>query len=434
MLAIALTIALVQSPVPEPASRTLTLREAMGLAFERNLTLAQAQSNVAAADATRKLVRSAVLPHLSFNGSLIRNSSEVSFGPPDDVRTILPLTNWNTNFVLTQPIFAGLRDLKAYRQSKIGIDYAKEGVRRTSDEVLVQAAAQFLLALQGDALIVVEKGNLELAERRRQQAQDLFEAGETTRVDLLRAESDIKAAERRVVEAERSRERALSALRIALALDEELVLVEPAGEDRAVPLVPPEEKLLADALGARPEVRQAEYAYESARLEVEKQKGAYYPVVSLDGGYIRQKTTFPNESYGFLALRMNVPIYQGGEVGARVAIARENEKQAALSLEEVQRAVREDVRLALFDLQASRTNLALAEQQLQAAEAEYAQISELYLNQELTSLDLQASEAALSDARRGVATGRLLVYAAEVEVWYVAGTLTEVALNREPRP
>jgi outer membrane protein len=406
----------------------------MELAYDRNLALARARLDVPAAEANRRLYKSFVLPRLSLDGSVVRNSSEVAFGPPDDVRTILPLVSWDIRLNVSQPIFAGLRDLKAYRQSGIQVDFAREGVRFVSDQVLLDTSRQFLLALQAEALIDVERRNLELAQRRREQATSLFEAGETTQVDVLRAEADIKAAERRVVEAERAREVSVSDLRIALALDEDLELATPSGEARAVPLVPSEPELLAQAYAARPEVRQAEYNLETAKLEVQKQRGAYYPVVTADAGYVRQATTFPSQSYGFGALRMSVPIYQGGEIGARVTIAEEQEKQAALALEEARRGVREDVRIALFDLEASRTNLALAEEQLRAADAEYAQTSELYQNQELTSLDLQTSEAALTAARRGVATGELLVYAAEVQVWFAAGALTEVALNQESTP
>jgi outer membrane protein len=423
----------VQEP-PQTLVRRLTLRDAMALAFDRNLALARARIDVPAAEANRRLYRSAVLPRLSVNGSLVRNSAEVSFGPPDDVRTILPLTSWDVRVNVSQPIFAGFRDLKAYRQAKLGIDSAREGVRFASDQVLLDASRQFLLALQAEALIDVERQNLELAQRRKEQATSLFEAGETTQVDVLRAEADIKAAERRVVEAERSREVAMSELRLALALDEDFEILAPVGGDRAVPILPGEAELLDQAFRARPEVRQAEYTIETARLEVQKQRGAYYPVVTADAGYVRQATTFPRESYGFGAIRMTVPIYQGGEIQARVAIAEEREKQAQMVLEEVRRAVREDVQLAFVDLEATRTNLSLAQEQLRAAEAEYAQTSELYQNQELTSLDLQTSEAALTAARRGVATGELLVYAAEVHVWYVAGTLTEVALNQESTP
>ncbi len=285
----------------------------MKLAYDRNLALARARIDVPAAEANRRLFRSAVLPRVSLNGSVVRNSSEVSFGPPDDVRTILPLVSWDVRLNVSQPIFAGFRDLKAYRQSGIELDSAREGVRFVSDQVLLDTSREFLLALQAEALIEVEQKNLELARRRREQATALFEAGETTQVDVLRAEADIKAAERRVVEAERSREVSVSDLRVSLALDEDLALVEPTGEARAVPLVPGEPELLTQAYSARPEVRQAQYSVENAKLEVEKQRGAYYPVVTADAGYVRQATTFPRESYGFGAIRVSVPIYQGGE-------------------------------------------------------------------------------------------------------------------------
>lgn len=437
-VAVPLTLLLTLGPAQEPSAATprkLTLREALFLAAERNLALARARAAVPAAEADRRTALSAVLPRASLTASLVRNSTEVSFGPVDDLRTILPLVNWNTTLTVTQPIFAGLRDRKGYQQSKIDVEIARQGLRQTSDDVLLGASAQFLNALQADALIAVEKTNLELAERRRKQATDLFEAGETTRVDVLRAEADIKAAERRVVEAQRQREVSVSAIRVALALDEEVELVEPAtGSERAIPPVPARDELLRRAYEVRPEVRRAEYSLENAKLEVQKQRGAYFPIITADAAFINQKTTFPKSRYGYAALRFTVPIYQGGEVGARVALAREREKQASLTLEETRRSVREDVRLALVDLEASHTNLSLAQEQLQASQAEYDQTFEQYKSQELTSLDLQTSEAALADARRAVATGRLLVYAAEVQVWYAAGALSEVALSQESKP
>jgi outer membrane protein len=438
MLALQLMLSstLLTSPVQvqAPDTRLLTLKQALVLAAERNLKLASAQADVEAADAVRRTTRAVVLPLLTVNGSLTRNSNEVSFGPPDDVRTILPLVNWNFQVNVSQPIFAGLRDLKAYRQSKLNVDFAREGVRLAEDDVLLDVSSQFLLGLEAEALLAVEQLNLELANRRRQQASDLFEAGETTRVDVLRADADIKAAERRVVEARRGREVAVSNLRLALAIDEDVALVEPTDERRAVPELPSEQVLVSRALAARAEVRQAEHMLEIAKLEVEKQRGAYFPVLTADAAFIKQKTTFPSSSYGFAALRVSVPIYQGGEVSAQVNLAQKRQEQATLALEEVQRRVREDVRIALFDLDATRTNLALAQEQLRSSEAEYEQTSELYTSQELTSLDLQVSEAALAEARRAVATGRLLVYAAQIQAWYAAGVLSDVALNEESTP
>ena len=55
-------------------------------------------------------------------------------------------------------------------------------------------------------------------------------------------------------------------------------------------------------------MKQAETNVRIADLEVLKQKGAYLPVLTADMGYIRQKSSFPSDSYGYAALRVTVPV------------------------------------------------------------------------------------------------------------------------------
>jgi len=118
-----------------------------------------------------------------------------------------------------------------------------------------------------------------------------------------------------------------------------------------------------------------------------------------------------------------MPLLQSGEVEARVAQAKEREKQAQLALEDAQTGAREDVRKALIDLRTADTALGLAREQLGAAEAEYQQSFELYRAQEATSLDVASSETALADARRAVAEETLNRDLAALRVWYAAGDL-----------
>ncbi|HEX6861436.1 MAG TPA: TolC family protein, partial [Thermoanaerobaculia bacterium] len=111
--------------------------------------------------------------------------------------------------------------------------------------------------------------------------------------------------------------------------------------------------------------------------------------------------------------------------------AREQETQARLTLEERKRAVREDVLQALLDLQTADKSLALAKEQLAAAEAEYNQSFELYRAQEATSLDLQSAESSLANARRAVVTDSLSRDLAEINVWSAVGTLKNTILSEE---
>ena len=419
-------------PPPDAPGQVLTLSDAVRRALDANLTLQRSRAEVTASDLQRRTILAAVLPKVSLVGSTTQNSEEVSFGSEEDSRTILPSTDWSYRFTFSQPIYAGFRERRALQQARLGIETARQGVMDVEDQVLAGTVAEYLGVLEGEALLAVEQRNLELARNRQKQAQDLYEAGEITRVEVLRAESDIKAAERRIAAARQLRDAAESRLRLVLSLDGTgpLRVSEPG---QLFPELPPEQALIAEAERIRPEVALAETNLEIARLEVLKQRGAILPVVSAEGGWVNQRSAFPTDQYGFFRLNVNVPLYQGGEVKARTAAAQERFRQAELLVEATRQVVREEVKLALLDLQTAGANLRLAREQLAAAEAEYEQASELYRAQEITALEAEAAETSLAEARRAVATGELDRDVAELRVWSAAGLLKKTLLPEDVR-
>ncbi len=216
----ALAAALLLFPATPPArAEGLTLAGAFERALSSNLSLERARRELPAADAQRKAMFAALLPNVAAGANLGLNSTEVSFGEPPDDRTILPKQDWDFRVVATQPLFAGLREKRAYDQSKLAVAGARETGRGAEEDVLLAVATAFAAAAGSEALVEVETKNVELVARRSRQAKDLFEAGETTRVDLLRAEADGKAAEERLVSARQYLEEALGRLRVALVLD-----------------------------------------------------------------------------------------------------------------------------------------------------------------------------------------------------------------------
>src|SRR4029079_3836692 len=140
--------------------------------------------------------------------------------------------DWNYRVNLSQPIYAGNRERRALEQSRLALTTAQEGSRgpernaattaqersrRAEENLLIAVVADFLGIAQGDALIDVERKNIGLARERHEQAPNLLEDGARTRDDVLRAEADTKAAERRLAEAQRQRDQSESRLRIDLA-------------------------------------------------------------------------------------------------------------------------------------------------------------------------------------------------------------------------
>jgi outer membrane protein len=404
------------------AQTRLTFEDALLRAVAVNNQVEQSRQEILAADANRSFLLSAVMPRINLNGNLQRNSIERTFGNGSDAVTILPRNNWNYQITMQQPLYAGRRELRAYSQAKLGVENAREGTFGTEDQTILRVASSFLALVNADSRIDVEKKNIELAENRKKQSQAFYQAGEVTKVDVLRAETAVKAAQRQLAAAQQARQNAESDLRAALDLTGPIDAVPPA---QKLPPVPDEAALVRRAEETRPDVHVAGNNLEIARLEVSKQRGFWLPTVFFNGGLINQKSSFPANNYLFGALQFSVPIFQSGEVIARVAGAKAREEEAKLGLETAKISAREDVHKAIVALQSADTSLGLAKEQLAAAEAEYAQAFELYRAQETTSLDVATSEASLADARRAVAEETLNRDLAELRVWYAAGEIKE---------
>ena len=407
----------------------LTLRDALQRALEVNNTVERARAEVSVAEANRQLLVSNVLPRVNLTGNLVRNSDQISFGSGADERTILARNDWSYRVVLSQPVYAGRREFRAYSQAKLGVTNAEQTAAQTEDAVLLRVASNFLAVANADARIDLEKRNIDVAQKRREQASAFYQAGESTKVDVLRADTSIKAAQRQLAAAQQVRDDAVSRLRTDLDLDG---AIDVTSEHAGMPSTPDEATLVSRAEASRPDIAVAQNNLQIAKLEVQKQRGFWLPTVTFDGGYINQKAQFPTPKYTYGALRFTIPILQSGEVEARVATAKAREKEAQLALEDAKTGAREDVRTALSALHEAETSLGLANEQLSAAEAEYNQVFELYRAQEATSLDVATSETSLADARRAVAEETLNRDLAAIRVWYAAGAMKDAvgALNK----
>src|ERR1700710_706332 len=205
-----------EDPAPQP-STPLTLQQALRRALEANASAATGRSQIAVSEAQVRQIRAGVLPHFDLDTAATRNSNEVAFDVNGFRAVILPRNDWSARINLSQPISAGRRETMALRQGRLGVASGEAGLRSTEDMVLLATASDYLGIVQGESLIGVEQKNLELAQRRKSQAQAFFQAGEQTRVNVLRAETDQKAAERALAAALQSRDLSASRLRLDLA-------------------------------------------------------------------------------------------------------------------------------------------------------------------------------------------------------------------------
>ena len=152
------------------SAATLTFEEAIRRSLVVNNDIETSRSEIGVAEANRAFLLSAVMPRIEVDGALTRNSIEQRFGEGDEALTILPRNDWNYTVRLSQPVFAGRRELRAYSQAKLGIENARETEDATEDATLLRVASSYLALVNAEARIEIERRNIELAEKRREQA------------------------------------------------------------------------------------------------------------------------------------------------------------------------------------------------------------------------------------------------------------------------
>lgn len=411
----------------EPAAGVtqLALSDALVLALQSNPRARLAESSVTMAEIRTDLARSTTRPEISLSGQFVRNDAEVSFGSDEDRVTILPENDWTYQVNLRQPIYAGLRELRVYQQAQLDINRAEFGLSAVQQQLLHRVASDYFDLLAAQELIEVETGNVELAVHRLDQTRDFYDVGEITYADLLRAQAGAKAAERRLVVARGQRRLAEGNLRRNLAFEEGRLdgEIEAVAPSQTLQPLDSEAKLIDFAEQFSPRLRQLQLGVDIAELEIRKQKGRSLPVVFLEGGWVRQKSGFPTDEFGFVSLNVEVPIFQGGSVRYRVLEAEQARQSAALRVEDETRQLREDVRAALVEVETAQAVLALALEEREASQRQYDETFELFRNQESTALDLESAENSLADAARRLVVAELNLETRRLDVWYLTGGL-----------
>ena len=227
-----------------------------------------------------------------------------------------------------------------------------------------------------------------------------------TRTDVAQAEARLAAGRSQVSVAE-------SNLRASIALFRQVIGVQPTqlAPGRPLDRLLPRSVQAAVAIGLRehPAILSALHATDAAELQVKVTEGELFPTVSVTGSATqRYNLQEPGDQrFGASAVvRLSVPIYEGGEVYARVRQAKETVSQRRIEAEVTRDQVRTTVLSAWGQLEASRAQINAAEAQVAAAEVALAGVREEARVGQRTTLDVLNAQQELLTARVNLITAQ----------------------------
>ena len=395
---------LVFAPAPSAQGQetALTLRQAIDIAIKANLDLMISREEIAAAQYTKDIQRSNLLPTLSTSYEYTRDDEGRSIGGFAEASR----DTYIFAVTATQPLFRGYELINAYRIAELGVDVAKLSEKLTRLNVIFDTKNAYFTVLKTQKLELVARESVKNLEAQEEVARNFYEVGMTPLNDLLQVQVRVANAKQNLIVAQNDFEIAKSQFNI--------VLRQPVNSpvrlqdiQAYLPLENDIDYFLDQADTNRLDIKIADLEIDIAEKDVDIAKKDYYPTVTLTGNYFRVgedpdvdggEGIFDDKGWQ-IAATASWDIWEWGrrksgkkEKLSRLAQARHN-KQAVQDLAHL------EVKEAYLKVIESERNIVTVEKALVQAKENLRINEERYKEQVATSTDVLDAQTLLTVTR-----------------------------------
>jgi outer membrane protein len=344
------------------AQELWTLDKCITYAHENNIQIKQSQLNTLYQQNNLKEKKNARLPNL--NGQVSQN---LNFGRSlTYLNTYQNVNSAQTDFGLSTqvPIYQGMQINNSIKKTEFDLKASFEDLAKAKDDLSLNIASTFLEILFAKELVKVSEDQLEITNQQLRQSQEKVNAGSLASGALLEIEALAAQEELNLVDA-RSQVQ-LAKLKLAQMLE----LVYSEKFDVEIPTLPEltalssvttSQEVYQTALKQRPEIRSAEYKYQSTAMQLKMAQGVFYPTLSfyanyynlynnkytdLKGANISFADQLSNNQRKGLGLQLNIPIFNRFMTKLQVDNAKIQMLNTQLDLEGTKKVLRQEIETA----------------------------------------------------------------------------------------
>src|SRR6204780_1808895 len=227
---------------------------------------------------------------------------------------------------VNQTLWNGERTFNSVRQAESGVMAARETLRNTEQNVLLDGVTFYMNVLRDTAILELDRNNVDVLQEQLRQTRDRFNVGEVTRTDVAQAEASLSGAQATALTAQ-------STLQTDMANYRQDIGDEPKSLAPVSPLTRQIPKTITEAVAIsqveHPAIVASLHGVDAADLGVKISESALYPTVGVTGSITKEYdpfgfTTGTQILAGSLIGSVTVPIYQGGAEYATIRQSKES--------------------------------------------------------------------------------------------------------------
>ena len=395
-----------------PVGPGMTLEAGLILAYQNNPQINSQRASVRATDEGVPTALSGYRPRVTATGTIGSQYSDTLSKSTSTTGVVTyPVTQGQHtprtfNLTATQTLYNGFQTANRTRQAEINVSGARETLRLIEQTVLLDAATAHMNLMRDEAILTLQRSNVEVIQEQLRQTRDRFAVGEVTRTDVAQAESRVAAAQSQMLTATSNYTTSRAVYRRVIGVDPgRLVAGTPV--DRLSP--PTLDLAIAQGQAESPSVGAATFGLDAASLAVKISEGALYPVVTVTGQLNKtyESTVTTLETYTASAVgQVQVPLYQGGAEYAAIRSSKETMGQRRLDLALNRDQARAAVVQSWGQLQAAKAQITATTAQVNAAEVALNGVREEARVGQRTTLDVLNAQQELVNARVALVTAQ----------------------------
>lgn len=425
-----------QLDAPEDSPVALSLEDALARARSFNPDLLLADIAVERQKAVQAQYRGQLMPRVNVSASFDHRddtlkdvSTGLASGSIVNQRLSQNDTSRDARIEARQTVFSGFTLFNRYRQQVLrtrGGQVSREDVRQRIESMVKQNFASVLYRRQ---VLATREESVSVFTQTFEIATAKEKVGETTALDLLRAQTELHSAEAQLIEARtdlvQSEQAFRRLLRLPLPSAPETERLQLAGtlEERQFQLSL--EDTRRRALGLRQDYAAAKLQRDASKLGVMAARGAYAPTIDVFANYGWRSSYYANNpdllkgwTVGFAAT-MNIfdGLSRRGAIGAEMADAR----SADLKLEDLKYQILSQLGELFATLQQSRSALSLHRAAVDLSVRGLEQASRMYKIGQIDLEELINAQLALQRSRLNLARALLENNVAIAQLEYAGG-------------
>jgi outer membrane protein len=306
----------------------------------------------------------------------------------------------------TQTLYNGLQTANRTRQAESQVMAARETLRVTEQQVLLDASTAYMNLLRDQAILDLNRRNVEVLTEQLKQTRDRFNVGEVTRTDVAQAESRLAAGRSALLGAQSNYVTSQANYRRVIGIDPGR-LAPGTPVDRLSPTTLP--LAVTEGQTQSPSVLAAMYGVDIAELAVKISEGALYPNLGLTASASRNWDPLYNvnkQTTASLVGTLTIPIYQGGAEYSAIRQSKETVGQQRLNLDVNRDQARATVVQSWGQLDATKAQIEATTAQVNAAEIALNGVREEARVGQRTTLDVLNAQQELVNARVALVTAQ----------------------------